>query len=521
MPQLGRDALRSGAVVADGKVVLRRTWPQRIVMLACIGVIGSALVAAWFVQNLYVAVADIPRVQISGDLLITETAPGAPVNFVVIGNDSALGIDPDDPIHIGRVYDDRGTHNADSISLVRVDPVARQVWVLSIPRDLVVDVPGSREWKINAAALIGGPELLVQTITETLGVQLNHYVQLDFLAFQAVVDQLDGVPVWFANPARDLESGLDVPVGGCVVMHGSAALSYVRSRNYEEFIDDEWIAIDNEQPDLARIRRQQDFLVLAIDRAIGRGARNLTTMSSLINAGAQSVVLDQGLTPSELIDLAEAFTDFDPDSLQRFSLEVLPERNYSDLGDVAHFVEGPTNQEILAIFRGAADGLAPYDVRFSVVGPDTLVVDNDAEILTAIGFIITDLRQPITSAGPSVVVHPPGAIAEAELLARFVVPVPALVEDSTATEITLVLGRDHEQISFFLAPDLDETREAIAAHGEVDLPDVGTTSANSGSTSSTSPSIAAVDAATNSTTVVPNIAQAGAIGRVPDGETCG
>ena len=493
-------------------------------MLACVGVIGSALTAAWFVQNLYVAVADIPRVQISGDLLITETAPGAPVNFVVIGNDSALGLDPDDPIHIGRVYDDRGTHNADSISLVRIDPVARQVWVLSIPRDLVVDIPGSREWKINAASLIGGPELLVETITETFGVQLNHYVQLDFLAFQAVVDQLNGVPVWFVNPARDLESGLDVPVGRCVVLDGADALSYVRSRNYEEFIDGEWVLIGGEQPDLARIRRQQDFIVLALDRAIGRGARNLTTMSSLIDAGAQSVVLDQGLTPAELIDLAEAFTDFDPDSLQRFSLEVIPEQDYRDLGDVAHFVQGPVNQEILDIFRGAADGLAPYDVRFSVVGPDILMVDADAEVLASVGFIITGQRQLISSSGPSVVVHPPGAIAEAELLARFLVPTPALVEDPTATELTLVLGSDHEQISFFLPLDLDETREAIAAHGSVDLPELGTTSTSSpasGATSTTSASNETDGAETISTTVAPTTSRSGAIGRVPDGESCG
>ncbi len=493
-------------------------------MIACVGVIGGALGAAWFVQNLYVAVAEIPRVQFSGDLLITETPPGDPVNFVVIGNDSALGIDPGDPIHIGRVYDDRGTHNADSISLVRVDPVARQVWVLSIPRDLVVDVPGSREWKINAASLIGGPELLVQTISETFDVQLNHYVQLDFLAFEAVVDQLNGVPVWFVNPARDLESGLDVPLAGCVVLDGEGALSYVRSRNYEEFIEGAWISVGNEQPDLARIRRQQDFLVLALDRAVARGARNLSTMSSLITAGAQSVVLDQGLTPAELIDLAEAFTDFDPASLQRFSLEVLPERNYRDLGDVAHFVDGPVNREALDIFRGVADGLAPNDVRFSVAGPDILVVDSEAEVLASIEFDIAGQRQLVAATEPSIIVYPPGAIDEAELLARYLVPVPALVEDQAATELTLVLGQDHEEVTFFFPQDLDEVREAIAAYGRVDLPDLGTTSTSTlpvASSSMSSTSLSAGDSAAASSTLAPVTSLSSALGRPPEGESCG
>ncbi len=509
-------------------------------VVACVGVIGSALTAAWFVQNLYVAVAEIPRVQFSGDLLVTETEPGAPVNFVIIGNDSALGLDPDDPVHLGRTYDDRGRHNADSISLVRVDPIAGQVWIMSIPRDLVVDVPQSREWKINATTLIGGSELLVKTITETFNVQLNHYVQLDFLAFQGVVDHLGSVPVWFDNPARDLDSHLDIPVGGCVEMDGSMSLSYVRSRNYEEFVDGAWVSMNGDQPDLARIRRQQDFLVLALDRAIARGARNLPTMSSLIAAGANTVVLDQGLTPAELIDLAEAFADFDPESLQRLTLEVLPERDYQDLGDVVHLVEGSHNQEILDIFRGVADGVAPGDVRFSVAGPDIVVVDSDAKLLATLGFEITGQRQLITATDPSVIVHPPGGVSEAELLARYLIPVPALVEDSTATEMTLVLGRDHEQISFFLPHDIEETRDAILALGSVELPQLG--AANSGVTttlaaaSTTTPTSAPLDddstttpatvtttttVADTTTTVAPSTTRADTIGRAPEGESCG
>ncbi len=493
-------------------------------MIACIGVIGGALAAAWFVQNLYVAVAEIPRVQFSGDLLITDTAPGAPVNFVVIGNDSALGIDPDDPIHIGRILDDRGTHNADSISLVRVDPVARQVWVLSIPRDLLVDVPGSTEWKIHSASIIGGPELLVQTISETFDIRLNHYVQLDFLAFEAVVDQLNGVPVWFVNPARDLESGLDVPVAGCVVLDGRSALNYVRSRNYEEFIAGAWVSVGNEQPDLARIQRQQDFLVLALDRAVARGARSFTTMSSLIVAGAQSVVLDQGLTPAELIDLAEAFTDFDPASLHRFSLEVLPERDYRDLGDVAHFIDGPANQDALDIFRGVADGIARDEVRFSVVGPDIVIVDSEAEALANLDFDISGQRQLATTTEPSIIVYPPGAIGEAELLASYLIPVPALVEDQAATELTLVLGQDHQEVSIFFPQNLVEVREAIAAHGLVDLPDLGPTSTSTlpAATSSTSStSLAAGDVTSTTSPLAPTSTLSNTLGRPPEGESCG
>ena len=88
------------------------------------------------------------------------------------------------------------------------------------------------------------------------------------------------------------------------MLDGVDALRYVRARNdYQEFIDGEWVT--TQARDFERIERQQDFLVLTIDRAIQRGARNPRTLASLVEAGAQSVELDQALTVAELADLGE------------------------------------------------------------------------------------------------------------------------------------------------------------------------------------------------------------------------
>ncbi|MDG1410144.1 MAG: LCP family protein [Acidimicrobiales bacterium] len=494
----------------DGKVVLRRTWPQRFLILVSMGVIGAALAAAWFVQSVYAGVGEIGRVTFAEDLLVTDTAPGAPVNFLIIGTDSAQGIDPNDPIHNGREIDPRNRFQADTIALVRIDPASGQAWVMSIPRDMAITNPrNGRDYKVNSLTLVEGPELLAEAISTTFDIQLNHYVQLDFLAFRAVVDQLDGVSIWFDNPARDEATGFaafDIPDGGgCYQMDGAAALSYVRSRKYEEYLDGTWQLLDPYQPDLSRIERQQDFVVLALERAIAQGARNITAMSSLIESGAESVVLDQGLTPAELIDLGAAFTDFDPDALHRFSLVVVPVDDRDGLTSILEPVEG-ANEEIFEIFRGVADGVTPAEVRLAVVGADLVQVEAVAAILQdEAGFGVTGHRQLVVDAETTVIVHPPGLERGARLLAQYLDPVPAIVEEPTATGITLVLGSDHNEVSYLFPRDLQSTLKAVQDHGTVTLPDLAATSTSSPPTVTTTTVVAASDTSTTAapTSVTP------------------
>lgn len=340
------------SVTKNNSVVVRRSWPQRIVIFFTLVVISAALFAAWLLEDINAAVSGFARVQISGEVLKTETAVGQSVNFLLIGNDSAQGIDTNDPIHVGRRYDSNGGFNADSIVLLRVDPTTRQAWVLSIPRDLLTDkiIPGSTH-KINAALLIGGPQTLIETVSAHFDVEINHYVEVDFLGFRELVDVLGGVPVWFNYPARDRNSGLNIVEPGCHVLDGVGALAYVRARRYEEFVDEKWERVGNS--DFGRIRRQQDFMVLAMKRAISRGIRNPTTLANLIDAGASSVVLDSALTPAELLELGQAFSEFNPANLTRLDLKVRTVYK-DDGGYVGEALLEDVNEETLNIFRGQA-----------------------------------------------------------------------------------------------------------------------------------------------------------------------
>ena len=111
--------------------------------------------------------------------------------------------------------------------------------------------------------------------------------------------------MWFPAASTDARTGFLVGDRGCHVLDGDQALSFVRSRNYQELRNGAFVTVGNS--DFGRIERQQAFITASIDRAIARGARNPTTLTGLISSAAESVVLDQGLTTAELVQLAEAF----------------------------------------------------------------------------------------------------------------------------------------------------------------------------------------------------------------------
>ena len=492
----------------------------------CLVVIGSALAAAWFVWTLYDSLADVPRIKIGGEVLHTETPPGVPVNFLIVGTDSARGIDPDDPILIDRVEDPEGRSLADTIMLLRLDPNSGTAWVLSLPRDLIVEIPDAQSYRINAALFVGGPRSLIETVKTNFDVQVNHYVQLDLLGFREIVDVLGGVPTWFPNPARDLGSGLEILSSGCHVLDGPQALAYVRGRNYQELVDDAWVTTGGD--DFRRIERQQDFLVLALDRAIDRGARSPTTLSGLLDAGAGSVLLDGNLTLAKLVDLGQAFSDFNPDNLNRLSLQLRTVHDADGTYRGEEVIE-EINEDVFDVFRGAADSMRPRDIAISVIGADEAAVTDAVTVLAGddVGFEIVGQQLDADPLPQTVIVHGPGEDREALLLARHIDPVPFIVEDAEVSGVTLALGDDYRGI-FWLVATPQATVEAIVA--EVDAPEVVPDLSEQlfEPTTTLADLSATVDATSTTTLVDGEVAvdgapttTAGTRGRAPEGESCG
>jgi len=138
---------------------------------------------------------------------------------------------------------------ADAILLVRLDPGANRVVVLSIPRDTWVALPGYGGHKVNAYNPLGGPELMKRAVEQAVGVRPERYVVVSLEALRKAVDALGGVRVCVEKPMRyrDRAAGLAIDLEpGCRVLNGEEAEGYLRFRK-------------DALGDIGRIQRQQAF----------------------------------------------------------------------------------------------------------------------------------------------------------------------------------------------------------------------------------------------------------------------
>ena len=133
--------------------------------------------------------------------------------------------------------------------VLRVDPEEKQAYVLSFPRDLYLPISGTGETQRINTAHAHGVQTLIDTIQDNFDIPINHYVEIDFVGFEKLVDAVGGVPLWFDAPVRDRHTGLDVPQAECQVLDGEQARKFVRSR-YLEYQDEdgEWHSRPHRRP---------------------------------------------------------------------------------------------------------------------------------------------------------------------------------------------------------------------------------------------------------------------------------
>jgi len=227
---------------------------------------------------------------------VLDEATGDDLTFLVIGSDSRAGLD--DLTNFGTA----GGARADVIMLVRIDSSTSAAQILSIPRDLYVDISGHGQNRINAAYAFGGPSLIVETIRASLGVEVNHYVEIDFVGFESLIDELGGIELSFPYPARDLKSGLDVDAGK-QTLDGDTALAYARSRKYQEYQNGTWVSVD--ASDIGRTKRQQEVVRAIVTKLKRPGS--ITEAGDIATTMARHMTIDSTLASSSVAGLAWAF----------------------------------------------------------------------------------------------------------------------------------------------------------------------------------------------------------------------
>ncbi len=416
-----------------------RSWPQRLLLATNVVLVVACLGAAAGLSKIRSTIEDVPVVDI-GSSLTPAPEVTEPRNFLIIGTDSAARLDEDDPVTNGR---GQLGQLADVIMILRVDPRDGSAKLLSIPRDSRVAV--APDWgmeRINTAiAGADGPQNLVQTIKRNFGISIDNYVEIDFQSFRDLVEVLGGVPVYFATPVRDKNTGLLVETPGCKLLDPTQALAYARARHFEYQVDGEWET--DGTGDLGRITRQQDFIKRSLRRASDKGIRNPSTAVGVVNAAAASVRMDDTLDVGTILTLVNEFKNFNPDSLLSQQIPT-----YADpRGGVAYqSIDWEAAEPLLEMFRGVDAGspLTPSAVIVDVEGDseDRARLDDAAARLDTAGFD-AEVFESRSGSATTITYGPNGRDAALLLAAQLeAIPVMELDEEISGYRVVLSIGTD-------------------------------------------------------------------------------
>jgi LCP family protein required for cell wall assembly len=242
--------------------------------------------------------SDVARVE-AASVALSPASDGVE-NFLIVGSDSRATADPNDEdfAAVGSEAANPGMRS-DTMILVRYDTKAKNVSMMSIPRDLWVRMGDTEKFaKINAAYQRGA-DVMIRSVQRALNVPVHHYIEVNFSGFKRIVDAIGGVHICVAHASRDKATGFHIGRKACKLQSGTEALAYARSRHFEEKINGKWRLEGT--GDVGRGTRQRAFIsMLAKDAAIYM-VRNPLDTHNVLDAFAAAVTVDPGL---DLIDLA-------------------------------------------------------------------------------------------------------------------------------------------------------------------------------------------------------------------------
>jgi LCP family protein required for cell wall assembly len=188
---------------------------------------------------------------------------------------------------------------SDTVLLLHLSADGRRADVVSMPRDVVVDVPacegrGARRAQFNWAYSFGGAACTIRTFERLADIRVDHHLVVGFEGFASAVDAVGGIEVVLPEAEHDPNVGHHQPAGR-QLLDGEEALAYARARVHV-----------GDGSDLNRIARQQEFLRLLYGKVLGEGIlTSPTRLYPVLDAVTSSVTADPGLDSlSGLYDLA-------------------------------------------------------------------------------------------------------------------------------------------------------------------------------------------------------------------------
>jgi polyisoprenyl-teichoic acid--peptidoglycan teichoic acid transferase len=500
----------------DGR--FRRSWFQRVILLLGVLTVMGCIATVGFISVEALRLSDIDR----KDVNLASTSDDEPQNWLVVGSDSREVISKNDPnaaVFTGGGESTSG-QRSDTIMIVRVDPKAEHLEILSLQRDLWVPIARAGTERINTAySFPDGPQRLIDTIKQDFNIDINHYVEINFASFEGIVNAVGGLPMYFDKPMHDPNSGLQIDKVGCVTLDGNQALAFARSRHLQYSDGLHWI--DDPSADLGRISRQQYFMRKMFDRA-GSRSKNPVVLHDLIDVATKYIGLDKQIDITKAIAMGERFATFKGDSIKSYTLPVLDVTKPG--GARVLELDKAGAQPILAIFRGVPpDDADPSTVKFTVENGSG-VSGQAAEVqkaFQAIGYQASGAKDHGSTIATTQIRFAPGSDKLADQIARHLTSGAEVVADPTlaAGKIVLVTGNDFTTV-------MRRPREANITNGTTAPGSTAPPSTTASSTSTSSTAKGAKSSSTTSTTAPNGTNNDGthAVGIVPGepppGTTC-
>jgi LCP family protein required for cell wall assembly len=487
-PRLGLETTREAAVTRAPRAP--RTSRAALFTRGVAAIVGALVLAGsgWGWHLVRVAEASVNRTDAlpaTGNSDVNGMGhAGSEMNLLLVGMDSRDGLTPEQQQEFSTGEAD-GVLNTDSMMLVHVPADGSAASFVSLPRDTYVTIPGYGQGRLNSAYARGyndaegsdrvrdaaGAQLLIQTVSQFSGLQIDHFAEIDLLGFVNLSTIVGGVEVNLCRATSDPYSGANFPAG-VQTISGGDALSFVRQRHGLPH----W--------DLDRVVRQQVYLggmlrnILSSDLLL-----DLDKQQDVVEQVGSSVTFDQGL---DIFELASQMQNVQPGNITFQTIPGLTEARI----DGADVLEPPSQDDVEDFFASlaAAETAAPTTTPPApttpapTLSPASVIVGvlNGSGVTGAAATAATTLvgagfhaasngnADPLAT---TTVRHHTGDEAAAALVATQVPGAAVVVDDAVpAGVVQLVIGTDFNGIGQAVtgaaaasSPDTYATEERTAA----------------------------------------------------------
>ncbi len=455
--------------------------------LIVIGAIGGVFISAHIAKTNADSSGELPNFSLLSSF-----------RRLVSADDKALEGEDADRINVlllgigGAGHD--GPELTDTIMFASYKPSTSQVGIISIPRDLTVNIPGYGYRKINSVNAFAemeddgsGPEATKELVGDIMGEDINYVVKVDFGGFEDIIDSLGGVDIYVETAFADPTYPLDDELGsvqtvsfeqGWTHMNGETALIYSRSRH----------GTNGEGSDFARAARQQQLLMAVKDKALSLNVLlNPAKLNRLLSTITSNVETD--LSIWEMMKLARYVPSIDMDNVTSHVLDsspqsplysttvngayvLLPKKDdWSDLQNMADNIFSTSNLSTNVVSEQPAKPEAINAVVIEVQNgtPTIGLAARTAELLQSSGFTIaaignaeersysrtviydftngektSELTELQTYLNAEVIMSPGGYLASSDLLPDGIASLPT--SSSNDIDFLIVVGENSKEL---------------------------------------------------------------------------